>query len=122
MIAAVIFGAIFGIVLAVYLAVIFSAAMAKGFLGTLIAGTLVTVQGLGLAFEASWAPRPTRVAEYFGISVTGDAKVTTFVAIFVVAAGGFALAYFSGLVRWLSSKIDNVKPGAASVDEGEPQN
>ncbi|PQZ93736.1 hypothetical protein CQ018_08765 [Arthrobacter sp. MYb227] len=121
MIAVAIFGVIYGIVLTIYLAIICSAAMAKGLLGTLIAGTLVTLQGLVLIFETSWAPRPTRVAEYLGISVTSDARVTMFATIFAVVAGGFALAYFSGLVRWLSRGIDNSKPNALSVTEGQSQ-
>lgn len=117
MILALAFGAIYGLSAATYLAIIWSASQAKGLLGTLVAGILVTTQALLLIFKVSWAPLPTHIAESFGLSFNGDAKLTMFITIFVVTGGILAIAYFSGIIRWLSHRIDSIGTGRSENGE-----
>ncbi|PQZ86433.1 hypothetical protein CQ018_18930 [Arthrobacter sp. MYb227] len=117
MILALVFGTIYGLSAAIYLVIVLSAAKSKGFLGALVAGILVTAQGLLLFFNVSWAPRPTHIAESFGLSFNGDTKLTMFITIFVVTGGILAIAYFSGLIRWVSHWIDSIGTGRSENGE-----
>lgn len=110
----IVLGLLGGLLGAIYLTIFFAALRSKSWLGMFLFLGLVILNVLPGEVTLPWLPDPTKLFDSWGLNASAELSRPGILTLMLTMVGGAVLAYFSGLIKWVSRLLDRISTAIAA--------